>query len=71
MANDTNTTTKTPKFTALGIVKREGKKSFWTKIGAAWENSDGSINLNLNFIPFGSAECTIQLRPYDEHKDAE
>lgn len=35
-----------------GIVQREGmEKSFWTRIGAAFENRDGSLNIRLDFLP--------------------
>lgn len=27
------------------------EKAFWTKIGAAWENRDGSINVELTALP--------------------
>jgi hypothetical protein len=46
----------------LGVVKREGmEKSFWTRIGAAWENRDGSVNVKLDFLP-ASMETTLQIR---------
>ena len=45
-----------------GVVKREGmEKSFWTRIGAAWENRDGSVNVKLDFLPT-SMETTLQIR---------
>jgi hypothetical protein len=36
-------------------------RHFWTRIGVAFENSDGSLNLVLNFIPT-DPETTIQIR---------
>lgn len=35
------------------IKKREGEpdKTIWTKIGAAWVNRDGSINVDLDALP--------------------
>jgi hypothetical protein len=45
-----------------GIVQREGmEKSFWTRIGAAWENKDSSLNVKLDFLP-ASADITLQIR---------
>ena len=45
-----------------GIVQREGmEKSFWTRIGAAFENRDGSLNIRLDFLP-ASADTTLQIR---------
>lgn len=45
-----------------GIVERkEGDKGFWTRIGTAFENSDGSWNLKFDYMPT-SSDTTIQLR---------
>jgi len=44
----------------FGAVPR-GKRSFWTRIGVAFENKDGSWNLLFDFVPT-STETTIQLR---------
>jgi len=27
------------------------KKSYWNRVGVAWENSDGSLNLEIDFLP--------------------
>ena len=46
----------------FGVVQREGQeKAWWTKIGVAFENKDGSLNLKLDFFPT-SGETTIQIR---------
>jgi len=35
-----------------GIVERPGhEKAFWSRIGVAFRNGDGSINLLLDFFP--------------------
>lgn len=47
-----------------GVVQR-GDKNYWTRIGAAFHNKDGSINLLLDYVPTDS-ETTIQLRPPKE-----
>jgi len=44
----------------FGVVGR-GDQNFWTRIGVAFENSEGSLNLVLNFIPT-DPETTIQIR---------
>jgi hypothetical protein len=44
----------------FGVVDR-GERSFWTRIGAAFENSDGSLNLIFNFVPV-DPQTTIQIR---------
>jgi hypothetical protein len=47
----------------------ENKRSYWTRIGVAFENRDGSYNLLFDFIPADLVTTTIQLRepnPRDE-----
>lgn len=51
----------------------EEKKTFWTRIGVAFENRDGSYNLRFDFIPARVENTTIQLRDFDakeKEKDA-
>jgi hypothetical protein len=56
----------------VAVVERgEGKdkKSFWTRIGVAFENRDGSYNLRFDYFPARPETTTIQLRaiePRDE-----
>jgi hypothetical protein len=44
----------------FGIVDR-GEQSFWTRIGVAFVNNDGSLNLLFNFTPT-DPQTTIQIR---------
>ena len=56
----------------VGAVQRttEGeKKTWWTKIGVAFPNKDGSWNLRFDYLPAHLADTTIQLRDI-EPKDA-
>jgi hypothetical protein len=49
----------------VGAVQRtadDEKKTWWTKIGVAFQNSDGSWNLRFDYLPARLAETTIQLR---------
>jgi hypothetical protein len=54
-----------------GIEKRDDRnepgKTFniWTRIGTAFVNDDGSINLKLSYVPL-TPEITIQVRKPDE-----
>jgi len=56
----------------VAVVERgEGnnKKGYWTRIGVAFENRDGSHNLRFDYLPANIAETTIPLRdpnPQDE-----
>jgi hypothetical protein len=57
----------------VGAVERtvgENKKTWWTKIGVAFPNKDGSWNLRFDYLPARLAETTIQLRDI-EPKDAQ
>jgi hypothetical protein len=46
----------------------EEPRSFWTKIGVAFENKDGSWNLRFDYFP-ASSETTIQLREFDAKRE--
>jgi hypothetical protein len=52
---ETEPETKTsnhPDGAVYGIVERPGhEKGFWSRIGVAFKNRDGSINLKLDFFP--------------------
>jgi len=41
-------------------------KNFWTRIGTAFVNNDGSMNLNFDYLPTDPS-MTIQVR--DQKKD--
>lgn len=47
------------------ITERDNGKSFWTKIGVGFVNTDGSINLKLDAIPIGGHQ--IQVRDYEPY----
>lgn len=36
--------------------------SYWTRIGSAYKNRDGSLNLRFNYLPADLANTTIQVR---------
>ncbi len=44
----------------FGVVDR-GNQSFWTRIGVAFVNEDGSLNLLFNYLP-RDHNATIQVR---------
>lgn len=46
----------------VAVVKR-GDASFWTRIGVAFENRDGSWALRFDYLPTDPA-TTIQLREF-------
>ena len=47
------------------------KKSFWTRIGVAFENRDGSYTLRFEYLPARMAETTIQMRPFTPRATAD
>ena len=54
---------------AYNIVDKPGLRSrIWSRIGMAWLNRDGSINVVLDSIPLGGR---IQLREDDRDRRAE
>ncbi len=52
----------------VGAVQRaeegDNKKAWWTKIGVAFQNRDGSWNLRFDYLPARLGETTIQLREF-------
>jgi hypothetical protein len=55
------------------VERGEGKdkKSFWTRVGVAFENRDGSWNLRFDFVPARMGETTLQLRPFNAKDEAQ
>lgn len=66
MTNTTNTASKAPSHIAYQVRDR-GDKSFWTRIGVAWQNGDGKgFNIQLEAVPL---DGRITLRVATEKKD--
>jgi hypothetical protein len=60
----------------VAVIERgegKNKKSFWTRIGVAFENPrDGSWNLRFDYFPASFASTTIQLRdPKEKDEEAD
>jgi len=56
----------------VAVVERgegEDKKGYWTRIGVAFANRDGSWNLRFDYLPARMGETTIQLRAIDAKED--
>lgn len=47
---------------SISDAKNANGKSWWTRIGVAFTNRDGSITLKLDCIPLGG---TMQVRDYE------
>ena len=50
---------------------KEGKdpKSIWTKVGTAFENKDGSVNVYLNALPVNGKLQIRERKEKDERED--
>ena len=66
-----STNGKKMKQLVAAIERGEGdeKKSYWTRIGVAFENRDGSYNLRFDYVPARMGETTIQLRDFDAKQE--
>ena len=58
---------KAPAFIAWHVAEKSKDKSFWTRIGAAWDHDDGKgFTLQLDLIPVSGGR--IVLREPNEPK---
>jgi hypothetical protein len=56
----------TPKrMVAFSITERDGK-TYWSKIGVAFVNRDGSINVNLEALPVSGK---LQIREEEDRRE--
>lgn len=51
-----------PTHTLFHIQEKQNGKSFWQEVGAAWTNSDGSLNVVLDYMPRGGWKFQLRLR---------
>jgi uncharacterized protein (DUF736 family) len=53
-------TSKRPSHRVYAVTKN-GEKSYWTEIGAAWSHQDGKgFNVKLDYPPLNGAEIVIR-----------
>ena len=50
---------------AYNVVERNGKR-FWSRVGSAFHNRDGSMNIYLDSVPLGGK---IQIREDDRQRE--
>jgi hypothetical protein len=56
----------------VAVVERgagDDKKNYWTRIGVAFENRDGSWNLRFDYLPARMETTTVQMRAFDPKED--
>jgi hypothetical protein len=57
----------TPSHLAYYVRDREGQKSIWTRIGAAWAHGDGKgFNVQLESVPLDGSVCLRILAEKNE-----
>ena len=49
------------------VINERSGRNFWTKIGIAFQNADGSLNVKLDAIPVSGE---MQIREYVPKEDA-
>ena len=65
-SKNAETASKAPTHVAYHVRDRDGKKSFWTRIGSAWAHADGKgFNLQVEMVPL---DGRISLRVATEQK---
>ena len=50
------------------VITERGDKSFWNRVGVAFTNRDGSINVKLDALPLGGQ---LQIRDWEPPRDEE
>ena len=62
---------RAPAFIAWHVAEKGEKKSFWTRIGAAWDHKDGEgYSLQLDLVPVSGGRIVLR-KPTDEAAHAE
>jgi hypothetical protein len=54
------------KFKVCYVITERGDKTYWNRIGVAFTNKDGSINVKLDALPTGG---TLQIRDYEPREE--
>ncbi len=58
----------TNKIKAVFTVTERGGKSYWTRVGVGFMNSDGSLTLRLDAIPVNGQLQVRDHEPYDARR---
>ena len=65
--NETTKTGRYPSHEVFQVTERGSKKSYWTKIGAAWQHNDGTgMNIQLSSIPLDGKLVIRAIKKKDE-----
>lgn len=70
-ANNKARETKAPAFIAWHVAEKSDSKSFWTRIGAAWDHEDGKgLTLQLDLVPVSGGRIVLRIPSETEEKGA-
>ncbi len=59
-----------PDYLVYTIIEKNGDaEDYWQRVGSAWTNKDGSINLSLNALPL-NGKLHIRVPKADEASDS-
>jgi len=56
------------KYKVAYVITERNDKAYWTRIGVAFTNRDGSLNVKLDALPTGG---TLQIRDYEPREEFE
>jgi hypothetical protein len=69
MPEHTPGTTGKKTLAVYAIVDKENRPSIWIRVGTAFSNRDGSLNLYLDAFPIGTNRLQVrEARPADEQR---
>jgi hypothetical protein len=62
---------KAPHLIAYHVAERGEDKSFWTRIGAAWDHDDGKgLTLQLDLVPVDGGRIVLRVPSEPAEQDA-
>lgn len=62
---------KAPQLIAYHVAERGDDKSFWTRIGAAWDHDDGKgLTLQLDLVPVDGGRIVLRVPSEAAEQDA-
>jgi len=56
------------KYKVAYVITERNEKTYWNRIGVAFTNKDGSLNVKLDALPIGG---TLHIRDYEPREEFE
>lgn len=69
MSEQETTTSRKPAFSAYKVTENGKGDSFWSRIGAAWQNKDGGYSIQLDCVPLDGRIILTPPKPKNEQED--